>query len=145
MLFGCGGGGPINIADLEQAAFDHVNAYRVEQGLGELGWSDTIAEPCRIHSADMAAGRVDFGHSGFDARIATIGESLSLTYASENVAFNQGYEDPAYKAFDSWLNSPPHLAAMLGDQNLSGMGVALGADKAVYFTQIFIRSANRDQ
>ena len=142
MLFGCGEGNPTNIADMEQAAFDHINAYRVEQGLSELEWSDAIAKPCRIHSENMAAGHVDFGHGGFDARIATIRESLSFTHASENVATNQGYEDPAHKAFDSWLNSPPHLANLLGDHDLSGMGVAINADKAVYFTQIFIHSAN---
>ncbi len=129
----------VSVPVLEHKTFDLVNAYRVEQGLAELAWRDAITEPCRIHSADMASGAVEFGHDGFEARIATISESIAFSYAAENVAANQGYADPAQKAFESWLNSPPHRTNMLADQDLSGMGVAKDKQGGYYFTQIFIQ------
>lgn len=138
ILCSCGDD-PVGVPVLEHQTFDLVNAYRVEQGLAELAWSDVIADPCRIHSTDMASGAVGFGHDGFETRIAIIDESITFSYAAENVANNQGYADPAQQAFESWLNSPPHLANMLADNDLSGMGVAKNEQGTYYFTQIFIQ------
>lgn len=43
-----------NLAAIERAAFDAVNAERQKNGLGVLVWNDRIAVVARAHSADQA-------------------------------------------------------------------------------------------
>lgn len=123
---------------IELSVHDQINQYRQLQGLPELEWNETIAAFCRLHSLDMAAGRVDFGHDGFQERIDDIGQSISFRGAAENVAYNN-YTDPAAIAVDGWLNSPGHLANIEGNYDLTGVGVAVSKTGLYYFTQIFIR------
>ncbi|RJP80898.1 MAG: CAP domain-containing protein [Desulfobacteraceae bacterium] len=124
--------------DMEQEVHLQINEYRQSQFLSTLRWSETIADYCRTHSLDMAAGRVAFGHSGFETRIEGIGQTLFYESAAENVAYNN-YADPASTAVQGWLMSPGHLANIQGDFDLTGIGVAMSDDGLYYFTQIFIR------
>lgn len=123
---------------LEQDVHLQINEYRQSMGLAVLQWSETIADYCRTHSLEMAAGAVAFGHDGFDARIAGIGQTLSYESAAENVAYNN-FPDPATTAVQGWLTSPRHLAHIQGDFSLTGIGAAQSDDGYTYFTQIFIR------
>jgi uncharacterized protein YkwD len=86
----------------------------------------------------MARGKVPFSHQGFIRRV----NSLPIGYsgAAENVAFNQGYNDPANEAVIGWLNSPGHLENIKGNYNLTGIGVATNSKGEVYLTQLFLRS-----
>ena len=59
----------------------------------------------------------------------------------QNVAVNAGYDDPAAAAVEGWKKSPEHRKNMLGDFNLTGIGVTRGEDDRYFFTQIFIRTA----
>lgn len=139
---GCGEQGSSTPApELEQSAFDLVNDYRQGRGLDPLQWSELIAEVARVHSHDMAAGRVDLGHSGFDGRRDEISETLTFYSWGENVAWNLGYEDPAQRAVDGWIASLDHHEIMIGDYLLSGMGVARADSGKIYFTQIFWRES----
>ncbi len=124
--------------EMEQDVLLQINEYRQSQFLSLLRWNETIADYCRTHSLNMAAGAVDFGHDGFDDRVDGIAETISYEYAAENVASNN-YSDPVTTAVDGWLNSPGHLANIEGDYNLTGIGVAQDEDGVYYFTQIFIR------
>jgi uncharacterized protein YkwD len=115
-----------------------INAYRVSIGLRALAVNETISQQARQHSQNMAAGITPFSHDGFDARAAAIAQSISLQSAAENVAYNQGYSNPAQTAVDSWLQSPGHKANIEGDYTLTGIGVAANTTGGYYFTQIFI-------
>lgn len=126
-------------ASLEQAAHDRVNAYRTQQNLPPLTLDPRISEVARQHSADMAAGRVAFGHDGFESRVQSIARTIPYRSAAENVAYNQGYRDPVAQAVQGWINSPGHRVNMEGQFNLTGIGVTRTADGKYYFTQIFIR------
>lgn len=126
-------------ADLEQAVHDQVNAFRAEQNLPPLTLDPRISEIARQHSEDMAAGRVEFGHDRFEARVQTIARAIPYRSAAENVAYNQGYPDPIAQAVQGWIDSPGHRVNMEGQFNLSGVGVTRTADGKYYFTQIFIR------
>lgn len=126
------------VSDLERQTFDLVNGYRAEQGLPALTWDGTIGAVCRGHSQDMAAGRVEFSHAGFDDRVAELGRSIDYQYIAENVHHNFGYDDPAQVALEGWINSPGHQVNMVGDYELSGMGVAEAEAGEYYFTQIFV-------
>ncbi|MBD2511065.1 CAP domain-containing protein [Nostoc muscorum FACHB-395] len=127
----------INTTAVEQSVFNQINSYRTSQRLPALTRNSAIDNQARIHSQNMASGKVPFGHTGFSERIKAVG--ISYTSAGENVAYNQGYTDPATKAVQGWLNSPGHLANIKGNFNKTGIGVASTSTGKVYFTQIFFR------
>ncbi|BBD59132.1 allergen V5/Tpx-1 family protein [Nostoc sp. HK-01] len=130
----------VNTATLELAVFNQINQYRASLGLPALSRNSTIDNQARIHSQNMAQGRVAFGHDGFGARIQAIAVTIPYSAAAENVAYNQGYRDPATQAVQGWLRSSGHLANIKGNYNLTGVGMAVNSRGAVYFTQIFIRT-----
>lgn len=113
-----------------------VNEHRIGMGLLALGWNETIANECRQHSQDMVNART-LNHDGFNERINKIGETISWSWAGENVAYNYSAE----AVVNAWLNSPGHKSNIESNSNLTGVGVAYDGN-TIYFTQIFIRSSN---
>ena len=124
---------------LEQSIHQQVNAYRQSRDLPPLTLDDRISEQAKIHSQAMASGKVPFSHEGFEQRVKAIAKSISYRSAAENVAFNQGFSDPATQAVQGWLKSPGHLKNIEGDFDLTGVGVIKNAQGEFYFTQIFIK------
>jgi uncharacterized protein YkwD len=58
---------------------------------------------------------------------------------AENLAYNQGLDDPESYAVEGWMQSPKHRANILkGDFTHAGLGVARAADGRIYFTQVFM-------
>ena len=123
---------------LEWSVFKKINQYRVSKGLPKLRLNPKISQQAKIHSRNMAEWKVPFSHNGFKKRVDAI--PLVYTSAAENLAFNQGYPDPAVEAMNGWIHSPSHLKNIEGNYNLTGIGVAANADGEVYLTQIFLRS-----
>jgi uncharacterized protein YkwD len=123
---------------LEQSVFDEINQYRVSQNLPKLRLNTHITEQARIHSQNMANGKVPFSHEGLKQRVTAI--PLEYNNASENLALNKGYSNPVGEAITGWLKSPQHLQNIHGDYDLTGIGVATNKQGEVYLTQIFIRS-----
>jgi uncharacterized protein YkwD len=113
-----------------------VNEHRTGMGLPALEWNEIIANECRQHSVEMANART-INHDGFNERINKIGETISWSWAGENVAYNYS----AQGAVTAWLNSPGHKSNIESNSNLTGVGVAYDGN-TIYFTQIFIRSSN---
>lgn len=129
-----------NLASLEQAVHTQINQYRASKRLPALTLDPRISEQARVHSQAMANKRVAFGHQGFEQRVQTLGRSISYQGAAENVAYNQGYSDPATQAVKGWIKSPGHRTNIEGQYNRTGIGIARNAKGEYYFTQIFIRS-----
>ncbi|AFY35777.1 CAP domain-containing protein [Calothrix sp. PCC 7507] len=121
---------------LEKSVFEQINRYRVSQGLTKLTLNANITKQARIHSQNMANGKVPFSHQGFERRVTAI--PLIYNSAAENVAFNQGYSNPASEAVTGWIKSPGHLENIKGKYNLTGIGVAANKKGEVYLTQIFL-------
>lgn len=126
------------LATLERSVFQKINQYRQQKGLSALSLNSTITQQARQHSQAMANSRV-LSHGGFSGRVQVIRRSIPLTGAAENVAFNKGFGDPATQAFNGWINSPGHLRNIMGNYNLTGVGVARNTQGEFYFTQIFIK------
>ncbi|AFY49337.1 Cysteine-rich secretory protein family [Nostoc sp. PCC 7524] len=126
-----------NTASIEQSVFDQINQYRASQNLPALTRNSAIDEQARIHSENMASGKVPFSHQGFNERVKASG--VAHKSASENVAYNQD-RDPATRAVQSWLNSSGHLRNIKGNSNITGIGVAVNGQGVVYLTQIFMKS-----
>lgn len=128
----------LKTTDLEKSVFDRINRYRISLGLKKLTLNANISKQARIHSQNMARGKVPFSHQGFEKRVNAI--PIRYTSAAENVAYNQGYSDPAAEAVNGWIKSPDHLINIKGNYNMTGIGVATNSKGEVYLTQIFIRN-----
>jgi len=64
------------------------------------------------------------------------------TYVGENIAYNQGYSDPASNAVAMWLGSPGHLGNIEnGEYNETGVGVYRSNGGKYYFCQVFGKSS----
>ena len=124
----------------EEEIHKSVNQYRVSLGLNPLTLNAEISEVAREHSNNMANVIVPFGHQGFRERVQQIRTTFSAVSSAENVAWNFSSLEPCYVAFRGWVNSPGHQKNMVGDFNLTGIGVELGDNGSYYFTQIFIRT-----
>jgi uncharacterized protein YkwD len=128
---------------MEQNVFNMINQNRQNNGLPALIWNNAAATQARNHSVNMANQTVPFGHQGFDMRFATLQRLIpGLTSMGENVAWNQGYRRPGAVAVQSWMNSPGHYANIMGNYNLTGVGVAKDAQGKHYFTQIFVKTSS---
>jgi uncharacterized protein YkwD len=127
-----------SIATLEQSVFQQINQYRRQKGLAPLSRNATINQQARQHSQNMANSRT-LSHNGFSTRIQVIGRTIAYKSAAENVAYNAGFSNPAAQAVNGWLKSSGHLQNIMGNYNLTGVGVAKNSRNEFYFTQIFIR------
>jgi uncharacterized protein YkwD len=136
----------IDRGGVEQETFLLINQYRKAHDLPPLRWDAAIAKSARAHSKDMATGQVDFGHEGFNDRVNRLKDVLiGLTSAGENVLKTDDPSEVASQAVAVWLKSPPHLHNIRGDFNCSGLGIWVGKDGVIYFTQIFIKLEPRAQ
>lgn len=127
---------------IERDVFELLNAARAEKRLPALDWDNSLAELARMHSRNMANEKF-FSHRGQDGsfvddRAKKLG-IFSWRAIGENIAFLQGYDNPAELAVERWLNSPAHRKNVLGERwTESAVGVAIGPDGSYYFTQVFL-------
>jgi uncharacterized protein YkwD len=131
---------PEQVRSLERQVLDLVNEYRDQQGLPRLKSEPAIAEIARGHSRDMAA-RGAISHQGFEDRFKALQEAVkAFRAAAENVAMNQGHDDPAEQAVSGWQDSDGHRKNIVGDYGSTGVGVVRDADGAVWITQLYVRT-----
>ena len=124
---------------LVQQVHKGINEYRADRNLSPLRLNAQISQQAEIHSQNMAQQVVKFSHQGFKARIKALDGQIAYRRAAENVAYNQGYQDPARTAIAGWIESKGHHKNIVGDFNLTGIGVAKNEQGEYYFTQIFIK------
>ncbi|CAN5720463.1 CAP domain-containing protein [soil metagenome] len=129
----------INTAEIKSLQNDIlklVNQHRVKLGLKALQMNDAATAEATIHSADMAKGRMAFGHDGFDSRMKHLNQKLGMLRATgENVAYGK---IDAEEVMDMWLNSPGHKKNIEGNFFEMGIGIAKSKSGYLYFTQIFL-------
>jgi uncharacterized protein YkwD len=59
---------------------------------------------------------------------------------AENIAYNQGYDDPGAFAVQRWMLSPGHRANILSDEFAEcAVGSFVAPDGTVYLTQLFLK------
>ncbi len=123
---------------MEKSIHQQINQYRQSRQLPPLTLDARISAQAKIHSQNMANGKVPFSHNGFEQRVSIIRRQIPYRAAAENVAFNQGYSNPAEQAVDGWIKSDGHRVNIEGQYNLTGIGVFKNAKNEYYFTQLFI-------
>jgi uncharacterized protein YkwD len=129
---------PMN--SIELATYNLVNKYRQTRNLPPLVADPDISAQAKAHSERMARSG-NMSHDGFNDRVASVAKTIVYRNAAENVAYNMGYGQPDLVAVQGWIESPGHKKNMIGQFDLTGIGVARGARGEYYFTQIFIRKA----
>lgn len=126
----------------ERRAFDLVNAERRARGRGPLVFDGELVRMARYHSENMAR-RGFFNHvdrDGLDltGRASVLGLS-GWRALGENIAYNQGYDDPTAFAVERWMISDKHRENILNREfTHAGIGIARAADGRIFFTQVFM-------
>lgn len=127
----------------ERRAFDLINRERQRRGLSSLAWDGNLVRLARFHSQNMAQSgqlsHVDYQGRDLRARAQELG-LRGWTTIGENIAYNQGYDDPTAFAVERWMVSTKHREnAMSDDYTHAGVGIARTSDGTYYFTQVFMK------
>ena len=126
----------------ERRAFELINAERRARGRGPLVIDGELTRMARHHSENMAR-RGFFNHvdrDGLDltGRASVLG-LVGWKALGENIAYNQGYDDPTAFAVERWMISDKHRENILNREfTHAGIGIAKAADGSVFFTQVFM-------
>jgi uncharacterized protein YkwD len=132
----------LSASSLERRAFDLINTQRISNGEEPLVWDQELCRMARQHSESMA--RQDFfdhtSPDGSDMRSRAHSSNIRGWKAlAENIAYNQGFDDPAGFAVQRWMRSSKHRENILnGSFTRSAVGIARAADGRVFLTQVFI-------
>ncbi len=131
-----------NSMSMERRAFDLINEQRRANGLPPFQWDEDLCRMARALSGQMANQNF-FNHVTPDGRdmVARAHASGIMHWRAlgENIAYNQGFDDPAGFAVERWMGSAKHRDNILnGYFTRSAIGVARASDGRVFFTQVFI-------
>lgn len=125
----------------ERQAFASTNEIRERNGVSLLTWDNELTRMARAHSEKMA--RLGFfGHEtpeGLRLRDRARAAGIRFQVIGENIAYNQGVEEPGKFAVQRWMLSSVHRANILSREFRSvGIGSFVARDGRVFITQIFI-------
>jgi uncharacterized protein YkwD len=128
--------------EIERRAFEQTNQVRMQNGLPPFEWDADVCRMARSHSENMS--RLNFfSHVTPDGlrirdRARAVG-ILAYKVMGENIAYNQGYEDPGAFAVERWMASEKHRANILSTEfRAMAIGMYVAPDGSVFLTQTFI-------
>lgn len=127
---------------MEKKALDLINKERQRHGYAPLSFDPEICLVARMYSEKMAAknffSHVDPSGNDVQGRARNFGVR-NWRAIGENLAFNQGYDDPVAFAVERWMVSPSHRSnILLAMWTATGIGIAKSEDDSYYITQVFI-------
>ena len=125
---------PVPSGSVVQDVLSETNQFRRSKGLGELILNSELNSIAQQHSADMANGRVGFGHSGFEKRNALAKRKISIRSFGENVAYGA---TSGKDVVEMWKNSSGHRKNLLGHYKYLGIGIAKDTRGRIFYTQVF--------
>lgn len=135
------GAEPSNRTSLEASLLTEVNRVRSDHHLIALVRRNDLDQVALAHSIDMAQ-RGYFSHQSPEGanpvdRLQQHGVT-DMRLAAENLG-KTTHSDPSAQIVRSWLQSPDHRSNLLAPAlNLTGIGVAQGADGSLIYTQVYI-------
>jgi uncharacterized protein YkwD len=125
-------GSSMTIAALERSIHNQIDRYRQSLKLPPLRIDPTVSAQARAHSQEMAqSGTLSHTMDSVDTQ-------RKYPTAAENIASTPDYPHPDRIAVQDWISSQAHQQNILGNYNLTGIGVAKNAQGEYFFTQIFI-------
>ena len=124
-------------SSLVKDVFAQTNKFRKSKRLPVLILNDELNAIAQKHSADMARGKVRFGHAGFSKRNDMARKVIHpLNGFAENVAYGA---TSGKEVVTQWKNSTPHRRNMMGRYIYIGIGIAKDRRGRIYYTQVFAR------
>lgn len=127
----------------ENRIFKMTNLLRKQKGKSAFVRNDRLDKAARAHAMNMAKqgimNHVLDGKPPSD-RIKSTGYVFHTF--GENIANAWGRPDNTNSMFNFWLNSPPHLANILGPFTEVGIGVAVSDSGQYYACQVFAGPVN---
>ena len=130
------------IGTLEQQCLDEVNRLRRMHGLSRLMFDDSLLEVARGYSRRMSDEHF-FSHvdpDGLSVRERIERANIKWKALGENLAYANGYVNPVAASLHGWMESPGHRSNILDpDFQVSAVGVWIGTNGTVYFTEIFLK------
>jgi uncharacterized protein YkwD len=125
----------------ELRAFNTTNELRLKNGLAPLEWDAELCVIARRHSRNMSVLGF-FSHEtpeGLRLRDRARLAGIRYRVIAENIAYNQGFEDPGAFAVERWTISAGHRANLLSTEfRASAVGSFISPDGTVFLTQLFI-------
>jgi uncharacterized protein YkwD len=122
-------------ANLVDDILKQTNQFRKSKGLSELVMRPELNTIAQKHSANMAKGKVAFGHDGFSDRNRQASTKIkSLGSFAENVAYGA---TNALEVMSMWKNSSGHRRNLLGAYKYIGIGIAKDRLGRLFYTQVF--------
>lgn len=128
--------------EIERRAFEMTNTVRLQSRLAPLAWDPALCRMARIHSENMVR-RGFFSHEtpeGLHLRDRARAVGIAhFQLLGENIAYNQGFDDPGAFTVGRWMLSAGHRKNILSPEfQQSAIGVFVAPDGTVYLTQEFI-------
>jgi uncharacterized protein YkwD len=121
----------------EETILRLTNELRAKEKLPPLAHNALLREAAQKHSENMAKqGKLDHVLDDKNPADRVDATGYKKTFVGENIASGQRLT-PA-KAFDLWVDSPPHKKNILGDKfDEIGIGIATDDKGGIYYTQVF--------
>lgn len=113
-------------------AFDLQNQHRIKNGQRALTWSDGLADPAKLRTAELS---ILFSHTRPDGT-SCYTAATTQTFNGENVA--AGYFTPQ-EVFEAFRASSGHNANMLNSTYTKGAFGCIVIDGQFYWTALFAR------
>ena len=130
------------IESLEQECLTEVNRHRETRGLNSLELSEELLEIARYYSRRMAEEKF-FSHTdpqGRTVRQRVSEAGITWRVLGENLAYSSGYTNPVAASMNGWMDSEGHRRNILDPTyRKTAIGVWIGADGTVFFTEIFLK------
>jgi uncharacterized protein YkwD len=122
-----------------------INQFRSNQGLSSLRRHSGLDKLARQHAEYMRDNRGSFSlhgknitHAGFESRLMAAQHHHNMETISENViAGTKLSGDIAGILVRGWTGSKGHLKNITDEWQVTGIGVAVDSDGAVFATQLF--------
>ena len=123
----------------EQSVYYQVNQYRQSRQLNSLRLDSRISKQARIHSENMAAGRVPFSKEGVEEIVKITAAEIPSNKVAVHIAVVRGYTNPATKAVQGWIDNASIHKDIIGQFDLIGVGVVKNDAGQIYFTVIAVK------
>ena len=129
-----------SLNSLEQSVYEQINEHRESKGLPPLVLDGWLSEQARQHSQAMAKGDISFDHEFLDQLNQKIIKTGPYQSAATVIGMTLGHANPAQANVNNWRTSifDETRAAINGEYELTGVGVAMNLKGEYYFTQIFL-------
>ncbi|MEO1215622.1 MAG: CAP domain-containing protein [Bacteroidota bacterium] len=130
--------------EIKKEVLKHSNIYRNAQKRRTLSVKSELNKIAQKHSDDMAAGRVDFSHAGFQKRFNAVKKYASFPVSvAENLYATTDPRGVGEEAVKAWILSPGHKKNLRGKFIYSGIGVSKSSSGEYFVVQLYVGKSNK--